>query len=197
MRWVRYRIRNGDSLISIAKRHDTTPEVLREVNGLRGNLIRAGNYLMIPTASRTLTAYTQSADRRLARTQSTPRGSVKVSHRVASGDSLWGIARRYGVSTRSLAKWNGMAPGDTLSAGRTLVVWTDSGKTVPPVASPAATERKLRYTVRRGDSLYLIAQRFRVTVAQIQQWNKLDASRYLQPGQVLTVIVDVTRQSGG
>ncbi len=198
MRWVRYRIRSGDSLISVARRHDTTPEVLKAVNGLRGNLIRVGDHLMIPTASRTLTAYTQSADRRLARTQGTPRGSAKVSHTVANGDTLWGIARRYGVSTRSLAKWNGMAPGDTLSLGRTLVVWADTGKSAPaPAASPAARERKLRYTVRRGDSLYLIAQRFRVTVAQIQQWNKLDASRYLQPGQTLTVFVDVTRQSGG
>jgi len=198
MRWVRYRIRSGDSLITIAKRHDTTPEVLKEVNGLTGNLIRTGDHLMIPTASQSLAAYTQSADRRLARTQSTPRGTNKVSHTVAGGDTLWGIARRYGVSTRSLAKWNGMAPGDTLSVGRTLVVWADAGKSVSaPASSPAAKERKLRYTVRRGDSLYRIAQRFRVTVAQIQRWNNLDASRYLQPGQTLTVYVDVTRQSGG
>jgi membrane-bound lytic murein transglycosylase D len=199
MRWVRYRIRSGDSLITVAKRHGTTPEVLKEANGLKGNLIRAGDHLMIPTATQTLTAYTQSADLRLARTQSTPRGATKFSHTVAGGDSLWGIARQYGVSTRSLAKWNGMAPGDTLSVGRTLVVWADSGKTVSrPGTSPAAgKERKLRYTVRRGDSLYLIAQRFRVTVAQIQRWNNLDASRYLQPGQTLTVYVDVTRQSGG
>ncbi len=198
MRWVRYRIRSGDSLITIAKHHDTTPEVLKEVNGLRGNLIRVGDHLMIPTASQSVSAYTQSADLRLARTQSTPRGSAKLTHTVASGDSLWGIARRYGVSTRSLAKWNGMAPGDTLSVGRTLVVWANSNKNLPaPAASPAAKERKVRYTVRRGDSLYRIAQRFRVTVAQIQRWNKLDASRYLQPGQTLTVYVDVTRQSGG
>lgn len=198
MRWVRYRIRTGDSLITIARRNGTTPEVLKEVNGLSGNLIRTGDHLMIPTASQTLTAYTQSADRRLARTQNTPRGSTKVGHTVSNGDTLWGIARRYGVSTRSLAKWNGMAPGDTLSVGRTLVVWTGAGKSVPaPSVSPVARERKVRYTVRRGDSLYQIAQRFKVSVAQIQRWNSLDVSRYLQPGQVLTVYVDITRQSGG
>lgn len=198
MRWVRYRIHSGDSLITIAKRHNTTPQVLKQVNGLKGNLIRVGEHLMIPTATHTLAAYTQSADRRLARTQNTPRGATRINHTVASGDTLWEIARRYGVSTRSLAKWNGMAPGDTLSVGRRLVVWADSRKGLPaPAASPVARERKVHYTVRRGDSLYRIAHRFRVTVAQIQHWNNLDASRYLQPGQKLTVYVDLTRQSGG
>jgi membrane-bound lytic murein transglycosylase D len=102
------------------------------------------------------------------------------------------------VSTRSLAKWNGMAPGDTLSVGRTLVVWT-SDKTAAPAlaASPATKDRKIRYTVRRGDSLYRIAQRFRVSVSQIKGWNNLEGRKYLQPGQKLTMYVDVTRQSGG
>ena len=197
MRWVRYRIRPGDSLISIARSHDTTPEVLKDVNQLAGNVIRSGKHLMIPTATRDLDAYTHTADARLARTQNKPRGSAKRTHTVRSGDSLWGIARRYGVSTRSLAKWNGMAPGDTLSVGRDLVVWTGSSKVQPALAvSPVeGKERKIRYTVRQGDSLYRIAQRFRVTIAQIKRWNTLDGGKYLQPGQKLTVYVDVTRQS--
>jgi membrane-bound lytic murein transglycosylase D len=90
-----------------------------------------------------------------------------------------------------------MAPGDTLSVGRDLVVWTGSAKVQPALAvSPVeGKERKIRYTVRKGDSLYRIAQRFRVTIAQIKRWNTLDGGKYLQPGQKLTVYVDVTRQS--
>ncbi|MGB5589450.1 MAG: LysM peptidoglycan-binding domain-containing protein [Gammaproteobacteria bacterium] len=195
MRWVRYRIRSGDSLITIADRHDTTPGVIRDVNEISGNTIRAGDYLMIPTATRQLSAYSQSAESRLARTQSKPRGNTKVSHTVQSGDSLWSIARRYGVRTRSLAKWNGMAPGDTLSVGRALVVWTSEDVSSTPATSPADRTRKIRYTVRRGDSLYKIAQRFRVTIDQIKRWNKLAGSKYLQPGQKLTMYVDVTSQS--
>ncbi len=195
MRWVRYRIRNGDSLITIAKRHDTTPGVIQDVNGIKGNTIRAGDYLMIPTATRQLSAYSQSADSRLARTQSKPRASSKLSHTVQAGDSLWSIARRYGVRTRSLAKWNGMAPGDTLSVGRALVVWTDQQVSGAPATSPVDRTRKIHYTVRRGDSLYKIAQRFRVTIDQIKSWNKLAGSKYLQPGQKLTMYVDVTSQS--
>jgi membrane-bound lytic murein transglycosylase D len=59
------------------------------------------------------------------------------------------------------------------------------------------TLRRITYTVRRGDSLGRISQRFRVSVNQLQQWNNIDPNRYLQPGQRLMLYVDVTQQSGG
>ena len=78
------------------------------------------------------------------------------------------------------------------------MVWTDRGTAATtPASPPAARDRKIRYKVRQGDSLSLIARRFRVTVAQLRRWNNLDGRKYLQPGQVLTMYVDVTRQSGG
>jgi membrane-bound lytic murein transglycosylase D len=96
-----------------------------------------------------------------------------------------------------LSAWNGMAPGDTLPVGRKLVVWTDAD--VAPSTSPTTalgnTTRKLNYTVRNGDSLYLIASRFRVTINQLSQWNQIDKNKILRPGQRLTMYVDVTRQS--
>ena len=192
VKWVRYRIRSGDSLIAIANRHDTTQEVVRKVNGLRGNTIRAGDHLMIPTASKDLALYTQSADLRLARTQGRARGGSKVTYKVRAGDSLWDIAQDFGVSTRALAKWNGMAPGDTLSVGKRLVIW--NGK---PAKPSDRNVRKVNYTVRRGDSLARISQKFKVSINQLKDWNQLDTKKYLQPGQRLVMYVDVTRQSGG
>ncbi len=87
-----------------------------------------------------------------------------------------------------------MAPGDVLSVGRELVVWSTQAVGTP--AANANRIRRLTYTVRRGDSLSRISTRFRVTVADLLQWNdSLSADRYLQPGQQLTVYVDVTEQS--
>ena len=87
-----------------------------------------------------------------------------------------------------------MAPGDVLSVGRQLVVWTDRD-----VATPAAANtnriRRLTYTVRRGDSLSAISTRFHVSVAELARWNSLSTQRYLQPGQQLVLFVDVTEQS--
>ena len=78
--------------------------------------------------------------------------------------------------------------------GQKLVVWTNE-----PVPARATTgnnlTRKLNYTVRRGDSLYLIASRFRITVNDLVRWNKIDKNKILRPGQKLTMYVDVTAQS--
>ncbi|OQX47925.1 MAG: hypothetical protein B0D85_00215, partial [Candidatus Sedimenticola endophacoides] len=47
---------------------------------------------------------------------------------------------------------------------------------------------------RRGDSLARIAERFKVTVNELRQWNDFN-SKYLQPGQVIRLYVDVTEQA--
>jgi membrane-bound lytic murein transglycosylase D len=200
--WQRHRVKPGDTLIAIAKRYRTTVDVLRAANDLRGTNIRAGDYLMIPTSTRGVADYPLSAANRLASTQSRERaGRTRSEHTVRSGDSLWNIARRNGVGVRELAAWNGMAPGDTLSVGRKLVVWRQAGPAPRAVASAAPGAephvRRVNYTVRSGDSLYRIASKFRVTVGDILRWNGLDGSRYLQPGQRLVLHVDVTAQSGG
>ena len=111
--WQHYRIRRGDSLIRIAKTFATRVDLLRAVNKLDGNLIRAGDTLMIPNSE------------------------------------AW---------QQSLA-----------------------------LAADGSTGVKRGYTVRRGDSLYEIANRFDVTIDDIIVWNDLDPARYLQPGQALTL----------
>ena len=197
VRWKRHKVRNGETISEIAQKYHTTITSVRSANNLRGNTIRAGHYLLIPVATKPLAAYSQSADARLAKTQDRQRAGHKVDHFVASGESFWTISRRYRVTTRQLAAWNGMAPGDTLPVGRKLVVWTNAvaSPRVSPTSALGNTTRKLRYTVRRGDSLYLIANKFRITISDLVRWNKIDKNKILRPGQTLTMYVDVTRQS--
>ena len=194
VRWKRHKVRNGETLSEIAEQYHTTLASIRSANGIRGNTIRAGSHLMIPVASKPLDAYSQSADERRTKTQNRKRKGNRVDHIVISGDSFWSISQRYGVNMRSLASWNGMAPRDTLSVGQKLVVWT-SQTAAPQALSTKGTTRTVRYTVRNGDSLYLIANRFRISVADLVRWNNIDKGKYLQPGQKLTMYVDVTRQS--
>lgn len=198
VKWSRHRIKNGETLGHIADRYKTTSAVLKQVNGIRGTMIRAGKHLMVPHAIKSMNSYSQSLEARAARKRNKPRSGTKVEHVVKNGESFWTISRRYGVTTRELAAWNAMAPGDTLSVGRRLVVWQrQSAATIAaaPVDAGART-RRLIYTVRRGDSLARISSRFRVSVGQLLKWNKIAASKYLQPGQRLVMYVDVTRQSG-
>ncbi len=197
IRWKRHKVRNGEAISQIALKYNTTVAEIRAANQLRGNTIRAGHHLLIPVASKPLAAYSKSADARLEKKQNRQRKGNRVEHIVANGESFWTISQRYKVGTRQLAAWNGMAPGDTLPVGRKLVVWTDV-KELPRTSPNAALgnmTRKLRYKVRNGDSLYLIANRFRVSINDIARWNKLDKNKILRPGQTLTMYVDVTRQS--
>jgi membrane-bound lytic murein transglycosylase D len=193
VRWKRHKVRSGQTLSGIADYYNTTVAEVRAANNLRGNTIRAGSFLMIPVATEPLSSYVKSADARRARIQNAPRGGQRIEHVVVSGDSFWSIGQRYGVGTRELAGWNGMAPRDTLSIGQKLVVWTDAVTTAAPATRDRT--RKLRYTVRRGDSLHRIASRFRVTVRDLARWNGIDTSNILRPGQKLTMFVDVTNQS--
>ena len=197
VRWKRHKIGEGETISEIAEQYHTTISSIRAANNFRGTTIRAGRYLMIPVSTKPLTSYSQSADARLARTQSRKRSGNKIEHIVTTGESFWTIGRRYEVTTRQLAGWNGMAPGDTLPVGRKLVVWSDSslGPRTSPTTALGNTTRKLNYTVRNGDSLYLIAKKFRVSITQITRWNNLDRNKILRPGQRLTMFVDVTMQS--
>ncbi len=194
VRWKRHRIKNGETISEIAERYNTTLAAVRSANNLRGNTIRAGSFLMIPVATEPLTAYVKSADARREKIQNTQRSGSRVEHVVAPGESFWSIGQRYGVGSRELAAWNGMAPRDTLSVGKALVVWTHRAPPTSPQSGNGLT-RKLRYTVRKGDSLSRIAARFRIRVADLVRWNGIDAKKILRPGQSLTMYVDVTRQS--
>ena len=199
LQWRRHRIRPGENLGAIASRYRTTPTVLRRVNQLDGDLIRAGHHLLIPVASRPAEAYTRSADARRGRVADAGPGDGhrRVSHTVRSGESLWSIGRRYGVSSRNLARWNRMGTRDTLSIGRELTVWVPDAVAVsgPSPGSRGGTLQRIRYTVRPGDSLYAIADRFGVSLRDLRRWNDLDGSNLLQPGQKLILHVDVTRQA--
>ena len=196
--WQRYQIKNGDSLGKIANKFNTDMGVIKQVNNIRGNQIRAGKHLLIPVAAKSLDAYILSQDQRLAKKQNTPRGSKKLIHTVVSGDNFWDISRSYGVNYRQLAKWNGMAPRDTLKLGQKLVIWKktklSSNKLSPKKISPSeqAIMRNITYKVRRGDSFARIADKFNVSIKDIERWNQLNRKKYLQPGQMLKLSVDVT-----
>jgi membrane-bound lytic murein transglycosylase D len=193
--WKRYKIKSGDSLSVIASRHGTTAKLIRQVNKLRGNRIRAGKHLLIPVSSKKIDHYVYTQEQRKAAIQNRSRKGVKKHYQVQSGDSLWTIARSYNVSYKKLAAWNGMAPGDPLKIGQSLVIWSKTSSSVSLLdLQPSNTQSRLHYKVRQGDSLSRIAQRFKVSVADLKRWNTIKG-KYLQPGQRIKLYVDVTEQT--
>jgi membrane-bound lytic murein transglycosylase D len=196
--WQRYQIKRGDSLGEIAQKFNTEVGVIKQVNKISGTQIREGKHLLIPVASKSLDQYILSQEQRLTAKQNQKRQGEKQIHKVKNGDTLWDISRAYNVNYKSLAKWNGMAPRDTLKLGQKLVIWqpvklaTTAISTSSNQPAENAIMRNINYKVRRGDSFARIADKFNVLIKDIERWNKLKRSKYLQPGQMLRLSVDVT-----
>ncbi len=195
VQWRRHRVTEGETLNAIAEAYDTTVDAIRKANGLDGHVIRVGEHLVVPTASRNQAAYVLSApNRRRAQQADGPSGRERVDYRVEPGDTLWAVAQEYDVDVRRLADWNGMAPSDPLQPGDRLVVWLEQAAAARG-GGPDERVQAVDYTVERGDSLAAIARRFNLDVGQIRQWNDLQDT-VLQPGQTLRLRVDVTAQAG-
>ena len=91
-----------------------------------------------------------------------------------------------------------MATTEKLMPGKELLIFSDSAPVLPKnIATLPETQeviRKVNYRVRQGESMARIASKFNLSVASIKQWNEqLGRKKYLQPGDQLTLYVDVTQ----
>ena len=118
-------------------------------------------------------------------------------YQVRSGDSLHGIANRHHVTVNTLRDINKL-PGNSVRVGQTLLIPQTSGSlpagplyersqpTSTAAAAPRAEPAARTYRVRRGDTLWDIAKRHGVAMADLQRWNKIKG-KALHAGQVLTI----------
>ncbi|WP_417528871.1 LysM peptidoglycan-binding domain-containing protein [Marinomonas shanghaiensis] len=190
--WVRYSVKAGDNLLLVAKQHNTTVNVLQDVNKMSSSMIRVGQELMIPVAGNNIESYTLSSHQRLLAKQSKApnRNRIKINYTVSSGDSLWLIANKYKTDTKTLARWNNMGLGDPLMPGKKLVVWLEPEKT--ETNSTRSVIKKVIYTIRSGESLAVVANKFKVSINDIREWNpKVTSKKYVQPGDKVTLLVNV------
>lgn len=181
LRWQQYKIQRGDNLVTIARRHHVDVATLRASNQLDSDILKIGHVLLIPDAGNGISPL-HGANRGLASTEAS-----RIEYKVNSGDTVSGIAKKYGVSTKQIYAWNKLKSDSIIKTGQKLVVW---GKT--PQQSDQGIIRKVGYKVRNGDSLSLIASRFNLRIRDIIEWNSIKASQYLRPGQSLTLYVDIT-----
>ena len=124
-----------------------------------------------------------------------PAGQTGTSYTVKSGDTLYRIALSNGTTVANLTTWNSLKsesiyPGMTLIVSKTTSQPVETAPTTPTVTNPAVNTSS--YTVKSGDTLWSISQKYKVTIAQVKSWNNLKTD-FLQVGQKLVVSTSTTQ----
>lgn len=117
-------------------------------------------------------------------------------HRVRSGDTLSAIARKYGVSTSTIAQFNSFKTSKVLRRGQEVLVPVRDmprmakaekpEKSEPKAYKAVVIENQIQYVVQSGDTLWNISRKFNVTVSEIRKWNQMRRSSIF-PGQKLVI----------
>ncbi|MEQ3506461.1 LysM peptidoglycan-binding domain-containing protein [Enterococcus cecorum] len=199
-----YTVKAGDSLWSIANKHGLSVAQLKSMNGLSSDMIYAGQKLTVKTGASSTSSTTSSANTNTGATTNpvtNTQTSNASSYTVKSGDSLWSIANKHGLSVSQLKNMNGLTsdiiyPGQTLKVGQgnntsttapsKIATTTPAPSQGSTTSSNTSTSTSKTYTVASGDSLWAIANKHGLSVSQLKNMNGL-TSDIIYPGQTLKV----------
>ncbi|MCQ9209355.1 LysM peptidoglycan-binding domain-containing protein [Granulicatella seriolae] len=186
-----YTVVSGDTLYGIARKTGLAVDSLYQANDLSSSsIIYPGQVLNLGGQASTPTPVAES--------KPTPSAPVVVettssgSYTVASGDTLYGIARKTGVSLTTLYNANGLSSNSIIYPGQVLNLGGQASAPAPQVtesttSSVAETSSNgSTYTVKAGDGLWRIAKNHGLTLEELKDINGLD-SNLIQPGQILKV----------
>ena len=172
--YVRHRVKRGDSLSVLARRYGTSVRAIMALNGLRNkSYIKAGWKLKIPTRKTYISLSKASPP-----VSFTKPGTTSPHYIVRKGDSLWKIANQFGTTTKAIQTLNHL-PNTHLKIGQLLMI-------PKGVASYEKIITKT-YTVSKGDSSFLIAQKHQMNLSDFLRINHLTPRSTIYPGQILLV----------
>jgi peptidoglycan lytic transglycosylase D len=207
--WQPVRARKGETPAQLAQRYGTTVARLREHNHFklhRGRLV-SRQIALVPVSTdsevsndKEIATWAEAEKRSIPNDAQSASRSSRV-HVVRKGETLVSIAHKYRVSTRALKHWNGLGNAH-VKAGQRLAIKQATFLAHPRTSSKRSDQRfsqdlahpaarnhggKARfYTVRRGDTLSSISDRFNIAMADLRRWNQIKGHR-IEAGTKLVI----------
>lgn len=231
---VTYRVKKMDSVSRIAKKFGVSPAQIKSWNSITTrNPLRAGRVLKIYQSVYVAKGAAKKEGRQIAMADQ-PRNGKQ--HSIQSGDTLWTIAQRYGMSVDELASMNSMDPATKIKPGQKIIVKMPQGRTAieasdtaaaqeveKPEAATQSSEVKAiamataseaspddidlsvkdpaksdtgsrksvfvtkKYTVKKGESLGVVARKHGVSVSDLMKWNGIKNPKAVRAGQTLKI----------
>ena len=184
-------IKSNDTLWGLSRQYNTTVDQLKKTNGLTTDVLRIGQTLQIPGTN-------SSKEITTAPVKSVSKTVSNVQYIVKGGDSLWVIARSYNTTVSELKKANKLN-SDVIYVGQKLIVKQETTQTKqedvkqsePTKQQVISNPNTSTYTVSAGDSLWKIANKFNITIAELKVLNNMK-SDVITVGQVLKVTGEAT-----
>ncbi len=176
-----YTVKKGDTLSAIAAKYNTTVSKIMQWNDLKSTVIYPNQQLSIGADSETSAPPSSSSTSSSSRT-----------YTVQAGDTLYEIALKHSTSVSNLKSWNNISgsiiyPKQVLIVSKTsATVDYNSSSSSSNSSSNNSSSASDTYTVKAGDTLSGIAQKYNVTVSQLMSWNN-KTKTLIYPNEVLKV----------
>ncbi len=167
---INYTVKKGDSLYGIARVYKTTVQEIQKLNNLKSNTLSIGQVLKIPEN------YLDDSSSDLP---------SFINYVVKRGDSLYSIAKNYGITVDTIIKDNGLI-NNLLSIGQNLKIRTKEDTVIEECFGEDNSNSTIEYIVKKGDSLYAIAKKYNTDVNTIIKNNNLKSTN-LSIGQILKI----------
>lgn len=178
-----HKVRKGETLGGISKKYGVSVADIVATNKLKSkHRLSVGQSLVIPVPMAMTEKSTRTSSAKGESTLSSkplPKSDGKK-YTVKSGDTLWDLAKKYGVTTSEIRQANRMGAHDKLAIGDKLVI--PEGERVTSNRGGA-----FWYTVRGGDTVLRIATKFGLTIAQVLSFNSLDNPNRIHVGQKIRI----------
>jgi len=172
-----HKVRRGETITSIARKYRTSPQVITDVNGFKRNeKLLAGSRIKVPAKARSVQASGAKVSGPVLAKDEKPGRYV-----VRKGDSIWQIAGQHNTTVKEIQNLNRLK-GASIHAGQVLLI--------PPgqASCPAVPTRN--YTVKGGESPFIIAKKHEMALGDFLKLNNLTPHSTIFPGQTVLVKAD-------